>query len=170
MSELLDQKLVHEDFLTTKELISDSEYILTQTFPHGELVLRNGNQVIQKFFTGLNHFRELLKVAPTPADLVQWMRKNMKVSFYEPLSQWAISINQLEKPDTPQSFKAEDWKAEPYGMSFNLVATSGQDMGLASIEFMPPFIKTITQSVELCDMDLGAAQPTSIEKKCEVMF
>jgi hypothetical protein len=55
-------------------------------------------------------------------------------------------------------------------MSFNLVANSGDEMGLAVLEFTPPLTKTIKQVVELCDMDMGASQPASIEKKYEVMF
>lgn len=55
-------------------------------------------------------------------------------------------------------------------MSFNLVAKSGGEMGLAVLEFTPPLTKTIKQVVELCDMDMGANQPTSVEKKYEVMF
>ena len=143
---------------------------MTQTYPHGELVLRIGNQFSQKVYTSHDHFKKLLKVAPNPKELVEWMKKNMKVSYYEPLSQWAITIAQIEESDQPKKVKSEDWKVEAYGMNFNLVNTAGGDMGPASIEFTPPHTKTIKQVVELCDMDLDAAQPTSIEKKCEVLF
>jgi hypothetical protein len=109
-------------------------------------------------------------VAPTPNDLVEWMRVNMKVSYYEPLSQWAVTFSEPDESVEPKGYKSQDWNAEAYGMSFNLVAKSGGDMGLAVLEFTPPLTKTIKQVVELCDMDMGANQPTSVEKKYEVMF
>lgn len=74
-----------------------------------------------------------------------------EVGYYEPRSYWTLAVNQLassdlatnEQQDSPQ----QEWKPKPYSVNMCLIGNDGNEVGVGSLEYMPPHVKKVAVTV-----------------------
>lgn len=156
-----------EEFLTCKEQTSAFEYVITQRKPSGELGLRIGNQLLQKIFPSQKHFSQLVEYYSTPDKFMSWLAHNCQVSYYEPLSLWTMQLGELPSKHAEVSPFVDEWKPKSYQTTFMMTAKTGQEVGVATLEYTPPHSKTIRQEMSDLDFDVeeGETPDVSVETK-----
>lgn len=145
IDELCAATPVTETSLTTKTQVAPDEYVLVSKHPTAEVTLRVGNQLIQKAFPPQKHFQQLVDALKGPEQAVAWLAKTCQVSYYEPLSSFALVLADPPAKESGPVF-VDEWKVKAYATNFMMTGPNGVEIGVATLEYVPPHEKTVRQT------------------------
>ena len=81
--------------------------------------------------------------------MMAWVSKNCQVGYFEPLCLWTLKLADLPKNESPSAYQfVDDWKPRAYQTSFMMKSNDGQEIGVATLDYTPPFVKKVCQSVD----------------------
>jgi hypothetical protein len=86
-----------------------------------------------------------------PALAMPALAESTEVGYYEPRSCWTLAVNQLAASDFAANdqldSQQQEWKPKPYTVNMILIGNDGNEVGVGSLEYMPPHVKKVAVTV-----------------------
>ena len=81
--------------------------------------------------------------------MMSWVANSFQVGYFEPLCLWTLNLADLPKNECTSAYQfVDDWKPKAYQTAFMMKSKDGQEIGVATLDYTPPYVKTVTQSFD----------------------